>query len=187
MLISSLQLRHIGTCPMKMNKLISSCVLIFVGISLQGCPSGMADLQEFVGTAKNKFQGSVEPLPQFKPPEIYAYRSERNPFEPLSVLEQETSARQKGVNAPTDRALEPLEYFPLDSLSMVGTLDRGGIKWGLVKDAEGKIHRVKNDNYIGQNYGAITSIDASSILITELIQDSSGLWAERISQLHIGE
>jgi type IV pilus assembly protein PilP len=171
---------------MKMNKLISNYTGLCACLLLQGCPSGVVDLQEYVETTKNKFQGSVEPLPQFKPPEIYAYRSERNPFEALSVIEQEAVVRA-GANAPQDRALEPLEYFPLDALSMVGTLDRGGINWGLIKDSEGKIHRVKNDNYIGQNYGAITDVNSSHISITELIQDSSGLWKERVSQLHIGE
>jgi len=171
---------------MKMNRLASGCMIFCVVAALQGCASEMDDLQEYVDVTKNKFQGSVEPLPQFKPPEIYEYRSERNPFVPLNVLDQEASV-SPSANAPGDRVLEPLEYFPLDALSMVGTLDRGGIRWGLIKDTEGKIHRVKNDNYLGQNYGAITDIGTSSISITELIQDSSGLWAERISQLHIGE
>lgn len=171
---------------MKMNKKTSIVSILILLSTLSACTSETADLQQFVDVTKTKFQGSVEPLPQFKPPEIHAFRSERNPFQPLSSIDQKTAV-QKGANAPTDRALEPLEYFPLDSLSMVGTLDRGGIKWGLIKDTEGKIHRVKEKNYIGQNYGAITNIDSSSISITELIQDPSGLWAERISQLHIGE
>ena len=171
---------------MKMNSILLKLVGIFLCGFLQGCSDGMGDLQAFVDASKDKFHGSVEPLPQFKPPEIYAYRSERNPFEPLSAIEQKAVV-SGSVNAPKDRALEPLEYFPLDSLSMVGTLDRGGVQWGLVKDTEGKIHRVKKGNYIGQNYGSISDVNSSNISITELIQDSSGLWAERVSQLHIGE
>lgn len=171
---------------MKMNRFVLGCIFAGVSTLLHGCSVDMSDLQQYVDVTKDKFQGSVEPLPLVEPPEIYAFRSERNPFQPLSALEQKVSAK-KNANAPKDRPLEPLEFFPLDALSMVGTLDRGGIRWGLVKDTEGKIHRVKGDNYIGQNYGAITGIDASSISITELIQDSSGLWVERVSQLHIGE
>lgn len=171
---------------MKMNNYISAAFIAAPLIFLSACSNETADLQQYVDVTKTKFQGSVEPLPQFKPPEIHSFRSERNPFRPLGTIEQKSVAKS-GANAPTDRALEPLEYFPLDSLSMVGTLDRGGIKWGLVKDTEGKIHRVKKNNYIGQNYGAITEINSTSISITELIQDPSGLWAERVSQLHIGE
>lgn len=171
---------------MKMNNYISLALFSSVLIMLSGCSNETSDLQQYVEATKTKFQGSVEPLPQFRPPEIHSFRSERNPFKPLGTIEKEAEV-QSGVNAPTDRALEPLEYFPLDSLSMVGTLDRGGIRWGLVKDTEGKIHRVKKNNYIGQNYGAITGINSSSISIAELIQDPSGLWAERVSQLHIGE
>ena len=171
---------------MKMNNYISVAFLSSAFVVLSACSNETSDLQQYVEATKTKFQGSVEPLPQFRPPEIHSFRSERNPFKPLGTIEQEVAV-QSGANAPTDRALEPLEYFPLDSLSMVGTLDRGGVKWGLVKDTEGKIHRVKKNNYIGQNYGAITGVSASSISITELIQDPSGLWAERVSQLHIGE
>lgn len=167
-----------------MNKLL--WIPILAAPLLSGCSTDMSDLQSYVVDMKGRFQGSVDPLPQFKPPEIYTYRSERNPFEALNALEREEVTSQ-AEGAPPDRALEPLEYFPLDALSMVGTLDRGGVRWGLIKDTEGKIHRVTNNNHIGQNYGAITDVNASSISITELIQDSSGLWAERVSQLHIGE
>ena len=163
-------------------------ICLLSSLSAVACSNDMSDLEQYKQQVKNKYQGSVEPLPQFKPPEIHSFRAERNPFEPLGAIDRKSDNKDAGRDtAFLNRALEPLEYFPLDSLSMVGTLDRGGIRWGLIKDAEGKIHRVKAGNHIGQDYGAIANISSTSITVTELIQDSTGLWAERESQLHIGE
>lgn len=168
---------------MKMNDQLT---LVLLALLLSGCSSDMSDLQAYVDQMKTKFQGSVEPLPTFLPPKLHIYRSERNPFEPLTAVER-SQASAGSNNSPKDRPLEPLEFFPLDSLAMVGTLQRGGVRWGLIRDAESKIHRVTVGNYLGQDYGSIVSISPSSITITELVQDSAGLWVDRQSQLHIGE
>ncbi len=166
-----------------MNKLLMVPLLL----SLGACSTDMTDLESYVEQAKTRFQGSVEPLPQFPPYQTYAYRSERDPFAPLDTLERKEEVRESGVAAPQNRPLEPLEYFPLDALAMVGTLDRGGHRWGLIKDTDGRIHRVHAGNHIGQDYGTITEISATAVSIVELAQDENGLWVERESQLHIGE
>lgn len=165
----------------------AALAVMFFGLAISACTNDMSDLEQYKNDVKGKFQGSVEPLPQFKPPVIHSYRADRNPFAPLGAIDRKADTNAGRDTSFLNRALEPLEYFPLDSLSMVGTLDRGGVRWGLVKDSEGKIHRVRSGNHIGQDYGAITDISATSITVTELIQDSTGLWTERESQLHIGE
>lgn len=170
---------------------INSHLIKLIGVAcnlllIVGCSSDMSDLQAYTNEMKTKFQGSVEPLPRFPPPKLHVYRSDRNPFEPLSKVER-ANAATTNAKAPPSRPLEPLEFFPLDSLAMVGTLQRGGVRWGLIRDTESKIHRVKIGNHLGQNYGSISEITPSSITITELIQDSAGLWVDRQSQLHVGE
>lgn len=172
---------------MRINTL-RALALIAGTLALSACSSDMSDLKSFVETTKSKYQGSVEPIPQFKPYTSYEYRHEgHNPFAQKSTVDRQAEAASKPFSPDQNRRKEPLEFFPLDSLAMVGTLEREGVRWGLIKDTDGTVHRVRNGNYAGQNYGKITSITETSIDITELVQDANGLWVERISQLHVGE
>lgn len=173
------------------NKLIYKPILCCLAVAgLAACSSEMGDLEEYVENTKQRYQGSVQPLPEFDLYRGYEYRHEgRNPFAPQSAVERrEQPTDMEGENAPDpNRRKEPLEFFPLDSLLMVGTLEREGFRWGLIKDSEGTVHRVKRGNYAGQNYGRINEITETYIQVTELIQNDSGLWEERISQIRIGE
>ena len=45
------------------------------------------------------------------------------------------------------------------------------------------MYQVKAGNYMGQNFGIITTVTDGEIRLRELVQDSSGDWAERQSRL----
>ena len=53
--------------------------------------------------------------------------------------------------------------------------------------ADENLYRVKQGNYMGQNFGVITSIDEGEIKLTELVQDGSGEWVQRSSALQLQE
>ena len=53
--------------------------------------------------------------------------------------------------------------------------------------AGANLFRVKKGNYMGQNFGVITSIDEVQISLKELVQDSGGEWVERASTLQLVE
>ena len=57
----------------------------------------------------------------------------------------------------------------------------------MIRSAEGKIHRVKAGNYIGLNFGQITSVSETEIKVKEMVQDSAGDWTERESSLQLAE
>lgn len=40
---------------------------------------------------------------------------------------------------------------------------------------------------MGQNFGIITNIDETQIVLRELVQESSGDWVERVSSLQLQE
>jgi type IV pilus assembly protein PilP len=40
---------------------------------------------------------------------------------------------------------------------------------------------------MGQNFGVVTSVNESEVVLKELIQDSSGEWVERTSTLQLQE
>jgi type IV pilus assembly protein PilP len=70
---------------------------------------------------------------------------------------------------------------------MVGTLQLRGGLWGLVKAADGTIHRVRPGNHLGRNYGRIVRIEPGRIDLVELISASPGAWEERQAALDLNE
>ena len=84
------------------------------------------------------------------------------------------------------RRKEPLESFPLDTMSMVGTIIRAGTPVALVK-VENLIYQVRPGNYLGQNYGRITKVGETEVVMREIVQDAAGEWIERVATLQLQE
>jgi type IV pilus assembly protein PilP len=55
--------------------------------------------------------------------------------------------------------------------------------YALVRTNDRNVYQVRVGNYLGQNFGIITGISEGEIKLRELVQDSSGDWAERQSRL----
>jgi type IV pilus assembly protein PilP len=70
---------------------------------------------------------------------------------------------------------------------MVGTVNRQGSLWGLVKASDGTIHRVRVGNHMGKNFGKIVNIKEDLIELVEIIADSPGAWHERKATLDLAE
>jgi type IV pilus assembly protein PilP len=144
--------------------------------------------QELSGLTKG-LRGHVNPLPQVKPYEPVPYTAEDlvDPFRPDRIIIAQPGKGVGGAPGPDlNRPKEPLEAFPLESIQMVGTITQGKQTYGLVK-AGTNLYRVKQGNYMGQNFGVITSIDEGEIKLTELVQDGSGEWVQRSSALQLQE
>lgn len=88
----------------------------------------------------------------------------RDPFQPSFMLNHE--ARHAGF-FEHNRSKEVLETYLLDSLSMIGTLERDGVFSVLLKDNAGSIHRAMVGNYLGKNSGQIKNITESEIRVVE--------------------
>jgi type IV pilus assembly protein PilP len=136
-------------------------------------------------------RGKVDPLPVVKPYEPVPYTAYDlpDPFGPAKI--QLVSAKGPGgsggsLQPDLNRPKEPLEAYPLESLKMVGTLERGRNMYALVK-ADAGLYRVRVGNYLGQNFGVITKITNSEIALRELVQDAGGDWAERESTMLLQE
>jgi type IV pilus assembly protein PilP len=80
-----------------------------------------------------------------------------------------------------------LESFPLDSLKMVGTLGKNGQMEALIKDPQGVIHPVHDGNYLGQNFGHITSIAEDHVSLVEMVPNGTGGWMERDATIALGD
>jgi type IV pilus assembly protein PilP len=162
---------------------IASLVLLL----LAACGGAeFADLKEFVDNSGKEMRGRIEPLPQVKAYEPMTYEAFdlSDPFQPRKI--QPDKAAALGGPAPDlNRRKEALEAYPLESLKMVGTLERGKQRWALIKTPDSNLYRVRNGNYLGQNFGVVAMITETSVTLKELIQDTNGSWSERTSALQL--
>jgi type IV pilus assembly protein PilP len=88
----------------------------------------------------------------------------------------------------TNRAKEALEAYPLESLKYVGSLSKNKLTYALIKTPDNTIQQIKMGNYIGPNFGLVTSINESDIVIKEIVQDDlTGDWIERNASINLQE
>ena len=162
------------------------CLIVFALLLLAGCVKGDADLRKWVADEKNLPGGPLPPLPVLKTFETFEYQAQglRDPFAP-SPAEQKAEEAEKTA-LPDPHPKEKLENFPLDSLKMVGTIGAGAGMFGLIRDPEGTVSRVKIGDYLGQNNGKIKAINESGIDLIELIANGNGGWLERPTSIELG-
>lgn len=145
--------------------------------------SGYSDLEAFVNTAGEGLQGYVDPLPEVKPYESFTYAAFDipSPFAPRK--NEKTHNTGSGIQPDLHRRKEFLESYPLESLQMVGSLERNAVFFAVIKSPEGTLYRVAVGNYLGQDFGQIRQISESEIKLREIVQDGVNEWTERISTL----
>jgi type IV pilus assembly protein PilP len=167
-------------------------LVIALGLLLAACSGEeFGDLKAELKDKTKDLRGRIEPLPVVKPYEPVSYKAfdQTDPFSSAKIeLVTKLGGTGGGGLKPPDpnRPKEPLEAYPLESLKMVGVLQQKRANFALVK-ADVGLYRVKVGNYLGQNFGLITTITESQIQLRELIQDSVGDWTERQSTLQLQE
>ena len=160
----------------------------FMILTMTGCSTDTSDLYNFIDEVKASGVGSVRPIPQFKPYQnfVYAANDLRDPFVSHVDINEDQSMKKDSLHPENNRPKQHLEIFPLDTLSMVGTLEQVDNSWGLIKDPQNIVHRVKLGNYLGQNEGRITKITETKIYLTEIISDGIGGYIERDVSIAVG-
>lgn len=161
-------------------------------LAVAGCVGGdpLVDLRGFVVSVKQRPGGSIEPLPQITQVETFLYipGERRDPFTPSNEPSEDSQAGgESGIAPDFNRRKEELEFFPLDSLAMVGTLDKDGVRWGLVRNADGLLYRVQTGNYMGQNHGQIIEISDVEITLSEILPDGQGGYRESPASVALSE
>lgn len=163
-------------------------------VGLSGCSYGeQEDLQRWMAEQRTLTRPHVVPInePKKFTPQPY---TEGNSYDPFSI-QKLTQALRRDSNQAGNSALitpelsrrkESLELLPLDTVSMVGSLNRGGQLVALVR-ADKLLYQVHTGNYIGLNYGRITKITETEIALREIVQDAGGEWIERMATLQLQE
>jgi type IV pilus assembly protein PilP len=155
-------------------------------LALSGCSGDMDELREKVTEIRGRPGERVEPLPEIKPYESYAYNASnlRSPFVPSAPARSDMA---NAIRPDAKRAREFLEQFPFDSLRMVGTLRQQGREYGLVQGKDGLVHRVLPGNHLGQNDGRITGISSTRISVIQIVPDGLGGYIENPASLTLNE
>lgn len=158
---------------------------------LTGCSGGQEqELQAWLAQQRQTIRPSVKPL---SPPK----RFEAQPYVGASGADPFGSARLAGAQRPDaapssllaaemTRRREPLEAYPLDSMTMVGSVARHGRQLALLK-VDKLLYQVGVGEHLGQNFGRITRITETEVAVREVVQDASGEWVERPATLQLQE
>ena len=165
--------------------------VVLLGAVLAGCTGEQDELQQWMEQQKREVKPSVQPLspPKKFNPQPYASLTGVEPFstQKLTVaLKQEARQPNSLLAAEINRRKEPLEAYPLDSMTMVGSVTKQGRPYALLR-VDNLLYQVKLGDYIGQNYGKINKITETDISLREIVQDAAGEWIERNSALQLQE
>lgn len=170
-------------------------LLLLVALLVAGCAdSGQDELQQWMAEQRNQIKPKITPLTEPKRFTPQAYSAE-GVIEPFSSQKLTQALRQESSRATANAALiapelarrrEPLEAIPLDNMRMVGSLIKNGQPVALVR-IDNLLYQIKVGNYLGQNYGRVTKVGESEVVLREIVQDAAGEWIERAASLQLQE
>lgn len=159
--------------------------------AVAGCGGGdMSDLEAYVAEEKARKGPRLQPIPEIRPYEPYAYRpaDRREPFTPFAERAGNERPRNVSDLAPDfDREREALEEFPLDALRMLGTLTIAGDRYALIRAPDGVVYRVRRGNHMGQNFGEIVAVAPGEVRLTEIVSDGMGGYMKRSASVALSE
>ena len=171
-----------------MNRKQTVVSLLLLALLVSGCQQKEKEnLSQFVVNAGKMKAKEIEPIPNIKPVELFAYSAQEfaDPFNIQNLKPRQVVSARSGAGPDTNRRREPLENYPLDSLKMVGTLFRENERRVILKTPEGAVQTVVVGNYLGQNYGKIVSIEESEIVVEEQVLNSAGTWVGRDASIKV--
>lgn len=161
-------------------------------IALSGCDNGGLDeVQQWMDETRRQTKVNVPKLSEPKKflPFSYNQGDSIDPYSPtkLAIALAKAKGNSNSMLKPDmERRREALESYPLDTLRMVGTMQKPGINYALIL-ADKTVFHLKVGNYVGQNFGMITNITETEVELKEIVQDASGEWVERQAKLELQE
>lgn len=165
-------------------------------VALSACEgSEHEEINKWMAEQRAVTKPQIEPIPEPKKftPEVYSQEAAVEPFSNQKLTQalkrdaQQSGSASAALLAPElNRRKEPLEAYPLDSMTMVGSLMKKGNPVALLR-VDNLLYQVKPGNYLGQNYGRITKVGESEVVLRELVQDAAGEWIERVATLQLQE
>jgi type IV pilus assembly protein PilP len=163
---------------------------VAAALLLAGCgDSDVKEVRDWMDQVKQETRPAVKPLSEPKDFIPYAYGAKEavDPFSQDKLLSQLVKAAETAPdpNKPDmRRPRELLEGYPLDTMHMVGTMQKAGVNYALVQ-IDRAVYQVRAGQHIGQNFGIVTRVGDDAINIREVVQDAAGEWVERLAKLEL--
>lgn len=173
---------------------VNGAVVLLASL-LVGCTgSDQQDVKQWMQEQRNATRPSVAPIPEPKKftPAPYQADPSTDPFSNQKLAQAlKREASQATANAALvapelNRRKEVLEGHPLDAIAMVGTMLPKGVPVAIVR-VDKLLYQVRVGNYLGQNYGKITKVTETELVLREIVQDAAGEWIERQATLQLQE
>ena len=171
-----------GACALAITSLLGAC-----GLSDEG------EIQQWMTEQRQAMRPTAQKVEEPKEfaPYVYEARGQPDPFDPQKILmvvarQREERGSASAIKPDLERRREVLEGFPLDQIRMVGMMRKGGTNVALL-ETNGTTHLVRVGNYAGQNFGLVTRISETEVVLKEIYQDAAGEWVERPQKLELQE
>jgi type IV pilus assembly protein PilP len=157
-------------------------VLLATLTLLAGCFDDTTKLKVAMKQVRENTTTYIEPIPEVKPFNHFEYSAQelRSPFilPEAEVLQQNIQQITGCLSPDPRRNKQPLEQYPLNDLSMRGTIGDADILWALIEATDTTLHRVKVGSYLGLYDGQVTAVTDQHVKVLELTPDGAGCWVE---------
>lgn len=169
---------------------VAGCLVL----ALSGCGvSDESEIQQWMADQRQSMKPTAQKVEEPKEFAPYPYEphGQVDPFDPQKILmvvarQREERGSASAIKPDLERRREVLEGFPLDQIRMVGMMRQGGNNVALL-ETNGATHMVRVGNYAGQNFGLVTKISETEVVLKEIYQDAAGEWVERPQKLELQE
>jgi len=124
------------------------------------------------------------PAPLVFRPIAYSGALQHDPYDPNRLAPTEDRARDE--EAAQRQLLPPLERYPVEAMVLVGTLERAGKRWAMLKMQDGLFYVGVGDR-LGVHKGRVSRITENEISVLEPVKDALGNPTTRNSVLTLKE
>ena len=168
---------------------------VLASLALQACDSrDDNELQAWMNEQRAQTKPGVKGIDQPKKftPQSYGKELAMDPFNSQKLTQafkaesKQATPNTNLINPELTRRKEALESFPLDSMTMVGSVAKAQQPIAIIK-VDNLLYQVRVGNYIGQNYGRVTLVNETQVSLREIVQDGAGEWTERSATLQLQE
>lgn len=185
---------HLRVNTIFLGRLSGAAVACAAVLALAGCGlSDESEIQQWMADQRQAMKPTAQKVEEPKEFAPYAYEphAQVDPFDPQKILmvvarQREERGSASAIKPDLERRREVLEGFPLDQIRMVGMMRQGGNNVALL-ETNGATHMVRVGNYAGQNFGLVTRISETEVVLKEIYQDAAGEWVERPQKLELQE
>lgn len=157
-------------------------LLISSLIALSACSEEHGDLQSWMSNTRKAAKSKIKPAEKPAPVERVTYFAPPTSGPNAFDVQRLKAAYPNGNVPDLNRTKEILENFSLENLKYVGSIGANG-KLSAMINADGRVYTVRVGNRLGQNFGRVVAITPDLIKIVETVEDTSGKWIDRETEL----